>query len=370
MKILLVHPGASMSTADVYTGMHAALLRRGHTVWEYALDARIERSGAWLIHCWRKGGKLLPQPTSADILYHCGEGLVTRALRVMPDVVLVVSGMYLHPDTLVLMQRAGLRAAVLYTESPYDDEKQKRLMPYVDVAWTNERLSAVNGVRYLPHAWNAEVHSPSVPVPADVPSHQVVFVGTDFQERIDLLTATDWTGIDLALYGSWDQLSDTSPLRRYIKGGYITNAEAAQLYRKADVGLNLYRTSIGFGPDAPRIELGEAESLNPRAYELAATGCFTVSDERAEVAEKFGDLVPTFRDAADLRRVLDRWLADPHGRARVRKALPAAVQHDTWDRRAIQIEQDLQGAGIGASRAKTPRQADAELQPVRALAGG
>lgn len=152
MRILLVHPGASMSTADVCTGLRAGLAARGHEIFEYALDQRIERSGAWLTYCWRKGGKTLDQPTAADILYHAGEELVARALRVMPDVVLVVSAMYLHPDVVVLLHRAGLKTAVLFTESPYDDERQVRLLPFLSMAWTNERTSAVNGVRYLPHA--------------------------------------------------------------------------------------------------------------------------------------------------------------------------------------------------------------------------
>ncbi len=43
MKILVVHPGASMSTADVARGLTAGLRARNHSLWEYALDARIER---------------------------------------------------------------------------------------------------------------------------------------------------------------------------------------------------------------------------------------------------------------------------------------------------------------------------------------
>ncbi len=349
MKILIVHPGASMSTADVARGLTAGLKARNHAIWEYALDARIERSGAWLTYCWRKGGKSVSQPTQSDILYHAGEELVARALRVQPDVVLIVSAMYLHPDVLVLMRRAGLHAAVLFTESPYDDERQVRLLPWVDMAWTNERSSAKPGVRYLPHAWDPDVHWPGGPVDDDVPAHDVVFIGTGFQERIDLLTAVDWDGLDFGLYGSWDMLGSRSALRQHLKGTYMSNARAVQLYRRAKVGLNLYRTSKGFGKDAPRVMT--AESMNPRAYELAATGCFTVSDARPEVTEIFGDLVPTFSSVAEVRPLLDRWLADEAGRARIKAQLPAAVASHTWHARAAQIESDLQGVGIGAGQA-------------------
>jgi glycosyltransferase involved in cell wall biosynthesis len=366
MKIVVVHPGASMSTSDVWSGLTAALRDRGHDLYDYALDARIERSGAWLNYCWAKGGKKLDKPGPPDILYHAGEELVARTLRVMPDVVLVVSGMYLHPDALVLLKRAGIKTAVLFTESPYDDERQVRLLPHVDIAWTNERLSAVGKMRYLPHAFNREVHQANVAVPYGVKHHGVLFIGTCFQERIDLLSKVDWDGIDLALYGNWaDHLGSRHRLRKYIRGEYVDNTVAAALYRKADIGLNLYRTSKGFGKDAPRIT--RAESLNPRAYELAATGCFTVSNHRAEVAEVFGDLVPMFERPEELRPLLEKWLKDDRGRARAREALPNAVAGHTWHDRAAQLESDLQGAGIGASHAV---QLSGVGRQASALAGG
>jgi len=355
VKILAVHPGASIATHDVHTGLRDALRARGHEVAEYALDARIERSGAWLNYCWRRGGKVVDKPGPADILYHAGEELVARSLRLMPDVVLITSAMYLHPDVLILLKRAGLKTAVLFTESPYDDIRQARLIPYLDCAWTNERYSAEQmGVGYLPHAWHPDIHVPNLPVNPDVPSHDVVFVGTGFQERIDLLGAVDWDGIDLGLYGSWDLMGSRNKLRQYIRGGYVDNPVTIQLYRRAKIGLNLYRTSKGFGRHAPKIDV--AYSLNPRAYELARCGCFTISDYRPEVAAVFGDLVPTFTRAEDVRDLVDRWLGDDAGRAHVSAALPATVEDHSWASRAAQVESDLLRAGIGAPRT-SPRPA-------------
>jgi spore maturation protein CgeB len=353
VKILLVHPGASMSTADVYNGLLAGLRLRGHEIYEYALDARIERAGAWLTYNWRKNGKRADQqPHAQDILYKAGEELVARSLRLLPDVVFVVSAMYLHPDVLLLLRRAGLKVVILFTESPYDDEKQKTLIPLVDYAWTNEQSSAREmRIGYLRHAWAPEVHAVDAPLApgTDVPSHDVVFVGTGFAERLETLSAVDWSGVDLGLYGSWDLMGSRSHLRKFLRGSYVENAFAAALYRRAKIGLNLYRSSIGFGKEAPRV--GYAESLNPRAYELAATGCFTVSDYRPEVTDTFGSLVPTFSQPDEVRPLLDRWLADDAGRAAVKQQLPGAVAGHTWHERAAQIESDLQASGIVASLA-------------------
>ncbi len=81
--------------------------------------------------------------------------------------------------------------------------------------------------------------------------------------------------------------------------------------------------------------------MNPRAYELAACGLFHISDERAEVKEVFGDLVPTFTDAADLSDKLVYWMRRPEERARIAKQLPEAVKEHNWRNRAERIIQDL-----------------------------
>lgn len=353
MKILAIQPGASYSTHDVYTGIVDALGGLGHEVYPYRLDGRIAMAGAYLRYVTnrvkRRGGAAVY--TSADVVYKASADAVERALRLQPDWVLVVSGMYFHPDVFILLRRAGLRVAVLLTESPYDTEKELRILPYVECAWTNERtcvprMRQVNpNVFYLPHAYDPAKHYPGErPEDATLPAHDVVFVGTYFQERIELLSAVDWTGIDLGLYGDHTQLGSRSKLRRYVAGGITDNATTAGLYRRAKIGLNLHRTSIGFGRTAPRI--AHAESLNPRAYELAASGCFQVSDYREEVEELFWQdtiaTVPTFRDAEVLEALIRQYLADPPERAWLAEEARAAVQGHTFAARARQLVADLE----------------------------
>jgi len=97
---------------------------------------------------------------------------------------------------------------------------------------------------------------------------------------------------------------------------------------------------MGWGKLAPSIT--HAESLNPRAYELAACGAFHLSTYRQEVAETFGDLVPTFETPADAEALIHKWLADPEGRARAASQLPACVAAASWRHRATAVIGDLQ----------------------------
>ena len=93
----------------------------------------------------------------------------------------------------------------------------------------------------------------------------------------------------------------------------MDNARAGALYRKARIGLNLYRATGG----AP------AESLNPRAYELAADGVFTVAQPRAEQTERLGGSVATFTTPGELEErirthLADAWRRRAHGRGAAR----------------------------------------------------
>ena len=347
MKIVLAHPGASWSTADVYDGLLYGLRENGADVVSYRLDTRIEASHKSLQWLWRVKKKDQPdlaKPNTVDTIYHAGIGVLEMALRHQADVVLVVSAMLLHPDVVIMMKRAGLRVVVLFTESPYDEEKEMAIASMVDGCWTNER-SCVAKFRtvnprtgYLPHAWHPLKHFPAAPA-ADIPSHDVVFVGTGFSERVEWFNAIDWTGIDLGLYGTWKNAGLKKQVKACIRDSVVTNERAGALYRQAKVGLNLYRSSRGWGRGAPRIM--HAESLSPRAYELAACGSFHVSDYRAEVKEVFGALVPTFSTPTEAAALIRLWLNQPEERARVAAELPASVAEASWVARARTVLGDL-----------------------------
>lgn len=349
MKVLLVHPGATWSTADVEAGLRYGLKRHGVTVVPYRLDLRIDVAQKWLHALWRqkkKTDQTLEKPKQPDIMYHASVGALEMAMRHAVDVVVVVSAMLLHPDVIVMMKRAGLRVVVLFTESPYDEEHELRVAAMVDGCWTNERATlsrflAVNPrAGYLPHAWHPERHFVSDRVASDLPSHDVVFVGTGFAERITWFNSIDWTGIDLGLYGTWKGLGLSKQIRAAVRGANVGNETASALYRRAKIGLNLYRTSKGWGRKAPQI--AHAESLSPRAYELAACGSFHLSDYRAEVREVFGDLVPTFSTPGEAAALIRLWLNDAEGRAKVAALLPACVAEASWADRAKTVIGDLQ----------------------------
>jgi hypothetical protein len=356
VRLLTIHPGASYATAEVHNGVVAALRAADVEVRTYDLESRLMLAQRWLEWIWRKNGKPEPKYSDADVAYGASKDAIERALRWEVDGVLVISAMFLHPDILVLLRRAHIPVAVVLTESPYDDAmQQSRVAPFVDLLWTNERTSVdvlrqINlNTHYLPHAYDASVHHADLSRdPSDVPSHDVVFVGSHFDERSEFLAAVDWTGIDLALYGDWRSLPPRHRLRKYIRGGIIDNHIAAQLYRHAKIGLNLYRESMGWGRGAPRIS--NAESLNPRALELSACGCYQVSQPRAEVGEVFGDNVGTFDSPDELGRLVRYFLSHPEERLERARRAGEAIRGRTFAAMAATIMADAQRVGWPAPR--------------------
>lgn len=351
MVVMVVGSGALWSTKDVERGAVEGLKAAGVDVRWYAYDQRLATSADYLQYVYRraqKRDKTVPKPSAADVQYHALIDVLPRALAQRVDWVLVVSSIFVPKQFLEVMRLAGLRVALLLTESPYNDAEEAAQAQHADLVWTNERRSVapLQGVQprtyYLPHAYRASVHKPLADDDG-VPAHDVVFVGTGFPERVTFLEAIDWSGLDVGLYGNWQTLQRKSPLKKFVRGGVVDNQATAALYRRARVGLNLYRASKDWQGKA-RLAGGEAESLNPRAYELAACGAFHLSDPRAEVVEKFGTLVPTFNSPEACSDLIRQWIGNDVERAYVRSRLPICVQPDTWTLRGWQMVQQLKAA--------------------------
>ena len=342
-RILLVHPGATWATADVWHGLHDGLLHANVEVVNYAMDGRIANAASWLDWCYQHNTRpeRVEPPNYADKLYLASAGIVEKSLMFGCDWIIAVACGWLHPLALQMARTAGRRVALILTESPNQDDEQLAWANMVDVIWTNERTSVAKFAEYnensyyWQHAIDPARHHPG-PANTEQPAHDVVFVGTGWQERIALLEAIDWTGIDLGLYGTWELMREDSPLRQYVRGGVTPNDVTAQLYRNAKVGLNFHRTSDYYVQESKHAA-GGAESMNPRCYELAAAGCFFATDYRAEVREVFGPVVPVFNDAADLQDLIRYYLAHDAARQVIAAQLPGLVAEHTFDRRAEEV---------------------------------
>jgi spore maturation protein CgeB len=335
MKVYIIHPGASWSTADVYTGLVAGLRARPDVD---VYEGRIDTILSWYdtaIHLGVQAGKWSDAAYRTEVLnrQRMASAHITQAiLDCWPDAVISVSGHNYHLDDADILRKIGIKTAVILTESPYFGELEAEMARHYDVAFTNERRCTDRlGAHYLPHAYNPAVHTPNGDkgYAADA-----VFIGSMFDERRALFNAADWSGVDFIWRGH--DMSEQAT-------GVIANEDAAALYRASKISLNHHRTTTSHG-SGQHIRPEEAESLGPRAYEIPACGGFMLCDDsRAELWDVFGEWAATYRagDADDLSRQVRYWLSHPDRRDETARAMREAVQPHSWTARARQVLERL-----------------------------
>jgi spore maturation protein CgeB len=324
MKVLICHSGHYWSTLDVARGLIAGLKANDIKVAEYPLHDALGLAHR-LIGYAEDAGENLPDQLAFDM---AAGGLAGAALYVEADVVIAITGRNVPWRVIEAIRKGGIQTALLCTESPYTTTQFERHDAAVyDYVFTNERTAVPlfdrnprSRVQYLPHAYNPDVHTPEgEAIPSDV-----LFIGTGFQERQDL-----FAGLPITLLGPlWE--GDES------RAASIENTEAAARYRGAAICLNHHRTTADWRAGTHITE--PAESLGPRAYEIAACGSFQLCDDsRPELREVFGENVPTYHDAGDLARQIAYYQKRPDERARRAAAAREAVAPHTWAARAAQM---------------------------------
>lgn len=361
-RVLLVSPGHRWSTFDAYKGLGRGFEAIGVTCYPYAIEDRLARSRDFIE--WSEGDE--PAMDHNRVVFLAGEGCVNQALAIRAEAVVVVTGLLFDPRFYILLARARIPVFLFGTESPYNDDFYHRVIPSVAAASTNEARSLANWetmvaqagsdtrVLHLPLGYDPATHHPGSGADLDqAAGHDVVFVGNMYPSRAAHLAGARWDGIDLGLYGVfemiasdpewplWPQVCGASPAQ---PSAVVDNEVTAALYTKSKIVLNMFRREkVGKDwNDLTFLEEGDAgESINPRMIEAAAMGCFMISEYRPEVEQVFGDLVPTFRDPAELERLARYYLEHEEEREAMAAQLPAVVESYSYHERAREIAETM-----------------------------
>lgn len=335
MKVLVVDAGVDFSCADVATGWRAGLAAAGCDVANFNLSDRLNLYAQ--AHIEAATGGWVKALDNEAVVRLTAKGILAAAFEWWPDVVVFVSGFYVPPDTYHLLRARRMRTVMLFTESPFEDDRQIERSAWVDTAIVNDptnldKFRAVNpNSWYLPHAHDPARHRPG-PARAELVS-DFCFVGTGYPSRIAFLEAVDWHGADVALAGNWQALTVGSPLRKYLAHDVdrcCPNEDTVGLYQSTKASANLYRR------EAQRPELEAVWSMGPRELELAATGCFYLTEARGENRQVL-PMVPTFDGPGDFSEKLAWYLARSDERAEISTQARAAVADRTFEHNAAEL---------------------------------
>lgn len=329
MRILVVHPGPNFSVADVHDGWVEALRGLGVEVASFNSDDRIQFYGHALISTGdvdETGHPLVRRAMSdQDALRMAMQGVSHAAFSMWPDAILFISGFFVTPGLMALLQSRRMKVILLGTESPYQESMQLERAQCSDITLLNDptnieeyrKLGVVT--EYVPHAYRPSVHYPMTGKPNEDLAADLAFIGTGFASRIEFFERMNLDGLDVLLGGCWP-LASKSPLRQYMGHDIeecVPNYETAEVYRNAKCGINFYRREYDDADDAATTT---PWAMGPREVEQAACGMFYLRDPRPE-GDAVLHMLPTFSGPEDAGEQLRWWLA--HDGEREQAALKA-----------------------------------------------
>ena len=175
-----------------------------------------------------------------------------------------------------------------------------------DVDYLNNKNGS--NVFYVPVGYNMAY----VKDKSEIKTTDIVFVGSPYKDRMELLDKLaeeaekrNWT---LAVYGPfygegryfWKKHKSRIKypyLFKYVQDGVFSSEQIADIYAKAKICLNIH--------------LANAKGMNPRSYEIMATGSFQLMDKR----DYYGDCVPNrdfaiYNDYDDMVRQIEKYLTN------------------------------------------------------------
>jgi spore maturation protein CgeB len=316
----------------VYQGGVEALEQLGQQVSTYNLDARLTFSQRAMVETGsvdEHGAVGLRRAmTDNEAIEAASNGILSAAYKVLPDVVLVISCMFISTEQLGILRARGSKVVLVHTESPYDDDNQARLATHADLNLINDPINLAQfpaGTYYQPHCYRPSVHHPGPPSAGM--SSDFCFVGTGFPSRIEFLEQMRLDGIDVLLAGQWKLLAESdSALRKYLAHDLfegLDNDQTAQVYRSAKASLNLYRR------EADRPELSVGHAMSPREIEMAATGLFFLREPRPE-GDELLPMLPRFDTPQEASDQLRHYLRHDHYRAKLAVRAREAIADRTF----------------------------------------
>lgn len=337
MRVLAVRPGPHFSVLDVHHGWVNALRSFGVVVEEFQLDDRLDFfSGALL----ERDGELRNAFDYESSVRLAAAGLKEVCYDFWPDAILVTSGFFIPPDFYKVFRDRGHKLVALFTESPYEDDKQIARAGLFDVVLINDPTN-IDAFRtqnpqtfYVPHAHDPAVHRPGPGLPEF--QCDLGFVGTGYPSREAFLTACDLDGLSVKIGGNWKHAGPWIRDRLVHPVEFcLDNPETVALYQSARSSLNLYRK------EASADHLVDGWAMGPREVELAACGTFFLREPRGEGDEVF-PFLPTITDPAEVRPLLDWWLAHDMERNEAVRLAHAAIADRTFANHAAQLLKLLQ----------------------------
>jgi len=277
-----------------------------------------------------------------------------EALDLRPDLVLLINGAFIMPETVDELRDEGIPVAVFHPDAPVRGNINYR-PEHLPVArratavflWSRDLVARWNDsedVRaiYLPFAWDPDVFPHVAGDPGSESNlcdgPEVVFVG-GWDRRRERWLEPVAERFDLKIWGPYYWGTHTrrrSLLRECWQGRALRGREAAEAVAGADIALNVLR------------DQNLPDGTNMRAFEVPGAGGFLLSTRTSGVTEIYpeGEAGAYFRSVEEMLKKIDHYLTHPEDRRIIaRSAHKITAESQQYRDRARQILENVRQKG-------------------------
>ncbi|RME58140.1 MAG: methyltransferase domain-containing protein [Candidatus Dadabacteria bacterium] len=258
------------------------------------------------------------------------------------DILLCMAQAPITPSALEEFRKRGVITVLWFVEDYLRFTYWRRLAPYYDFIFTIQKGECIRlikeagaaEVHYLPLACDPSIHAPMVLSKEEKKrwGSDVSFVGAGYYNRRQ--TFSRLIDFDFKIWGT--EWPECRPFDKIVQEGgrRLTPAEYVKIFNASTINLNLHSSTEKDGVDP------DGDFVNPRTFEIAATGAFQLVDYRSLLPELFQveKEIAVYYDLKDLREKIKYYLAHPEERERIAKASQRRVlKEHTYEARLKQM---------------------------------
>jgi spore maturation protein CgeB len=249
-----------------------------------------------------------------DHLARWESALIEVCTQFRPDRCLILNGNWISPAVLERLRNKGQRITLWMIDSISRMPETEHGLRYYDRIFSFDHrdgpyLLDKLGVHceYCPVGYDARIYKPAEGIAKDI---DVSFVGVPVARRVGILREVaehaKRRGYRLAAFGHyWDaryfwkknRFARKQPfLHAYVHNHYLSPKEAASVYQRSKICLNIH--------------IPDHEGVNPRTFEILGTGSFQLTDRKPMLDQLLtdGEDVVVYEDIPELLLKIEHYL--------------------------------------------------------------
>lgn len=281
------------------------------------------------------------------------EMVMAKVLSVKPDLIIALAQAPMSPSLLKRLREMGYPVAYWFVEDFRLTTYWESIAPLVHdfaIIQKDPFISLLSGIgvrgRYLPAAADPKVFYPRELSPEDRSLYgaPVGFMGAGYHNRQRFFPHV--ADIGLKIFGTEWNLSDPLVRNMPLPNRRMSPDECARIFSATDININLHSSVYhnGVNPDG--------DFVNPRTFEIAACGAFSMVDRRSLMEDLFvmdgpSAEVALFHDEGSLRSGATHYLSHPEERAAISKrAMERVLRDHTYEVRMGQWVGEMIAEGL------------------------